>query len=42
VFRRTVSNAAEVLAVLRKRRHVLALAGAVSFDSSSCRPNNRL
>jgi calcineurin-like phosphoesterase family protein len=27
VFRHTVSNAAEVLAVLRKRRHVLALGG---------------
>jgi hypothetical protein len=29
VFRHTVSNAAEVLAVLRKRRHVLALGGHV-------------
>ena len=27
MFRHTVSNAAEVLAVLRKRRHVLALGG---------------
>jgi hypothetical protein len=27
VFRHTVSNAAEVLGVLRKRRHVLALGG---------------
>jgi hypothetical protein len=29
VFRHTVSNAAQVLAVLRKRRHVLALGGHV-------------
>jgi hypothetical protein len=28
-FRHTVSNAAEVLAVLRRRRHVLALGGHV-------------